>query len=198
MISPGWTLTRISLLTAAWLLAATPAVAAPGPGIGNVDCTDAERFKPLAFLENTQGGPTGANVVIMTGGYLMLNYANDSGGPPGILTFFDVSNPRQPRAVRRIDSTDTRQFRESHSFPVALIGGKHYVAIQTIRGIQFWDVTDVETAAKVGNIDLPASTPATTRTWRGRRRGRAGTCSYPEGTSACSSSTPGIRRNPGW
>ena len=57
--------------------------------------------------------------------------------------------------MRRIDSADTRQFRESHSFPVAIIGGKHYVAIQTIRGIQFWDVTDVATAAKVGNIDLP-------------------------------------------
>jgi hypothetical protein len=155
VISPDKTRTHISLLTAACLLAATPALAAPGPGIGNIDCTEAERFKPLAFLENTQGGPTGANVVIMTGGYLMLNYANDSGGPPGILTFFDVSNPRQPRAVRRIDSADTRQFRESHSFPVAIIGGKHYVAIQTIRGIQFWDVTDAETAAKVGNIDLP-------------------------------------------
>ena len=91
----------------------------------------------------------------MTGGYLMLNYANDSGGPPGILTFFDVSNPRQPTIARRIDSTDTKQFRESHSFPVAIIGDKHYVAIQTIHGIQFWDVTDVATAAKVGNIDLP-------------------------------------------
>ncbi len=131
------------------------ALAAPGPGIGNIDCTDAERFKPLVFLENKQGGPTGANVVIMTGGYLMLNYANDSGGPPGILTFFDVSNPRQPTVARRIDSTDTRQFRESHSFPVAIIGDKHYVAIQTIHGIQFWDVTDVATASKVGNIDLP-------------------------------------------
>ena len=40
------------------------ALAAPGPGIGNIDCTDSERFKPLVFLENTQGGPTGANVVI--------------------------------------------------------------------------------------------------------------------------------------
>ena len=136
-------------------MSATPALAAPGPGIGNVDCTAAEQFKPLAFIENTQGGPAGSNVVIMTGGYLMLNFAYDSGGPPGILAFFDVSNPRQPRSVRRIDTADTRQFRESHSFPVALIGGKHYVAIQTIRGIQFWDVTDVETAAKVGNIDLP-------------------------------------------
>ena len=36
-----------------------------------------------------------------------------------------------------------------------MIGDKHYVAIQTIHGIQFWDVTDAATAAKVGNIDLP-------------------------------------------
>jgi hypothetical protein len=75
VISRDWTPTRISLLTAAWLLAATPALAAPGPGIGNIDCTEAERFKPLAFLDSTQGGPTASNVVIMTGGYLVLNFA---------------------------------------------------------------------------------------------------------------------------
>jgi len=147
--------TRALMLAAGWLGLSVPALAAPGPGLGNIDCTEAEKFKPLVFLENTQGGPTGTNVVIMTGGYLMLNYANDSGGPPGILTFFDVSNPRQPRSVRRIDNPDTRQFREAHSFPIAIIDGKHFVAIQTIRGIQFWDVTDVATAARIGSIDLP-------------------------------------------
>jgi MYXO-CTERM domain-containing protein len=161
-------------LAAAWLATTAPALAAPGPGLGNIDCTEAEKFKPLAFLENTQGGPTGSNVVIMTGGYLMLNYAVDSGGPPGILTFFDVSNPRQPRSVRRIDTADTRQFRESHSFPIAIIDGKHYVAIQTLRGIQFWDVTDAATAAKVGNIDLPGvnggdyENVSWQTTWQGR------------------------------
>ena len=169
------------------------ALAAAGPGIGNIDCTDSERFKPLVFLENTQGGPTGANVVIMTGGYLMLNFANDSGGPPGILTFYDVSNPRQPKTMRRIDSTDTKQFRESHSFPVAIIGDKHYVAIQTIHGIQFWDVTDVATAAKVGNIDLPNvnagdyENVAWQTSWQGRYLFVSG------GTWACPSSTRGTR-----
>src|SRR6185503_543713 len=33
------------------------------------DCTADELYRPR-FVENTQGGPTGSNVVIMTGGYM--------------------------------------------------------------------------------------------------------------------------------
>ena len=75
-------LSPLQALGGAQRAARLPALAAPGPGIGNVDCTEAEAFEPLSFLENKEGGPTGSNVVIMTGGYLKLDYANGSVGPP--------------------------------------------------------------------------------------------------------------------
>jgi hypothetical protein len=121
------------------------------------DCTADELYRPR-FVENTQGGPAGSNVVIMVGGYMMLIYAFDSGGPPGILTTYDVTDPRRPTQVARIDDAHTERFREAHSLPVALVSGTQYVAIQTIDGIQFWDVTDPLDAQYVSQIDLPGVT----------------------------------------
>jgi hypothetical protein len=40
--------TRTRALMLATALLAAPAAAAPGPGLGNIDCTEAEKFKLLA------------------------------------------------------------------------------------------------------------------------------------------------------
>src|SRR5690606_36725400 len=109
------------------------AAAEPGPGIGNIDCGDAEYFKPFAFIENGQG-PNGTNVAVMIRGYFMTIFAPDSGHPPGEIGLYDVSNPKSPMEVRHIENGDTNVFREAHSLPVALIDGKHYMALQTISG----------------------------------------------------------------
>lgn len=136
------------------LLVASPAAAAPGPGLGNLDCSDAEYFQPFAFIEN-DSGPMGTNVSVMIRGYFMTIFAPDSGHPPGEIGIYDVSNPKQPVEVNHIEGGDTDVFREAHSLPVALIDGKYYIAIQTISGVQIWDFTDPLTAERVGNIDLP-------------------------------------------
>ncbi len=134
--------------------APTIAAAAAGPGIGNLDCGQNDHFKPIAFVENSSG-PNGTNVSLMIRGYFMTIFAPDSGASPGEIGIYDVSNPRAPVEVKHIESSDTNVFREAHSLPVAFIDGKQYVAIQTIKGIQFWDFTDPLTAKKIGNIELP-------------------------------------------
>lgn len=143
-------------LTALAVMSLLPRVveAAPGPGLGNLDCGDAEYMKPLSFIENAQG-PNGTNVAIMIRGYFLTIFAPDSGAPPGEIGIYDVSNPKTPKEVRHIENGDTTSFREAHSLPWALIGGKQYVAIQTIRGMQIWDFTDPPAAVRVGRIDLP-------------------------------------------
>lgn len=130
------------------------ALAAPGPGIGNLDCGDAEYFEPFSFIENRQG-PNGTNVALMIRGYFMTIFAPDSGRPPGEIGIYDVSDPKAPVEVRHIENADTNLFREAHSLPVALMGDKQYVAVQTISGIQIWDFTDPLAAARIGSIDLP-------------------------------------------
>lgn len=125
-----------------------------GPGLGNLDCGDAEYFKPFAFVENATG-PKGTNVSVMIRGYFMTIFAPDSGRPPGEMGIYDVSNPKTPRLVKHMRGGDLDAFREAHSLPIAIIGDKQYIAIQTIRGIQFWDFTDPADPRRVGNIDLP-------------------------------------------
>lgn len=130
------------------------ASAQTGPGLGNLDCGEAEYFEPFAFMENGEG-PKGANVAVMVRGYFMVIFAPDSGHPPGEIAIYDVSDPRNPDEVHHIEGGDTNIIRESHSLPVALIDDKQYIAIQTTEGMQFWDFTDPLTAHRVGSIDLP-------------------------------------------
>ncbi len=132
----------------------TTAHAAPGPGLGNIDCGDAEYFKPFTFLENPTG-PKGTNVSVMIRGYFMTIFAPDSGHPPGEMGIYDVSNPKAPMEVRHIEGGDANSFREAHSLPVALIDGKQYIAIQTIQGLQFWDFTDPVAPTRVSSLSLP-------------------------------------------
>lgn len=146
------TATTIALATA--FGSARVAAAAPGPGIGNLDCGQAEYYEPFAFFENSSG-PNGTNVALMIRGYFLTLYAPDSGKPPGEIGIYDVSNPKAPNEVRHIENSDTNQFREAHSLPVGLINGKQYIAFQTIKGIQFWDFTDPLDAKRIGSIDLP-------------------------------------------
>jgi hypothetical protein len=150
---------RLTFSLAALTLAlAAPATAAPGPGLGNVDCGDAEYFKPFRFIENASG-PKGSNVAVMIRGYFMIIFTPDSGAPPGEMAVYDLSDPKNPQEVKHIEGTsDTNSFREAHSLPVAIIDGKQYIAIQTIQGIQFWDFTDPPNPTRVGAISLPGVT----------------------------------------
>jgi hypothetical protein len=124
-------------------------------------------------VENGQG-PKGTNVSVMIRGYFMTIFAPDSGAPPGEIGIYDVSNPKAPNEVRHIENTNTNVFREAHSLPVALIGDKQYIAIQTTAGIQFWDFTDPLEATRIGHIDLPGVTGgdyenvAWQTSWQGR------------------------------
>jgi len=158
-----------------WAVLTAPhsANAQVGPGLGNLDCGDAEYFKPFAFIENN-GDPNGTNVALIIRGYFMTIYAPDSGHPPGEIGLYDVSDPKAPMEVRHFENGDTNQFREAHSLPLGLIDGKQYLAIQTISGIQFWDFTDPVNAERIGNIDLPGvaggdyENVAWQATWQGR------------------------------
>lgn len=131
------------------------ALAQVGPGLGNLDCGDAEYFKPFSFIEN-DSGPKGTNVSIIIRGYFMTIFTPDSGAAPGEIAVYDLSNPKAPNRVKLIENTpETNIIREAHSLPVAIIDGKYYVAIQSTKGIQFWDFTDPPNAKRIGNIDLP-------------------------------------------
>jgi len=130
-----------------------------GPGIGNIDCGDAEYFEPFAFIDHQNGSdPHGQNVTVMIRGYFLTVYAPDSGLPPGRIGVYDVSDPRNPTLAKYYSGADTNNFREQHSLPIGLIDGKQYIPMQTREGIQFWDYTDPLDAYVAGRIKLPGVT----------------------------------------
>lgn len=135
---------------------------AAGPGFGNLSYTDGELFKHISLFDNSNGTPTdspskayGHNVALYLDGYLVFTFAPDSGNPTGGWLAYDVSNPRQPKLALVHRGQDTAQLREPHSLPLALIGDKTYVGVQTSVGIQIWDMTDVMSPTIAGRLSLP-------------------------------------------
>ena len=136
-----------------------------GPGLGNVSFNRSELYKPLYWVSRDSGDlpanhrnrkNMGTNLGIMVNGYFMTVFAPDSGKGPGGFLLFDVSDPRNIRKVKRIYNQDnyygnggnhrrpTGDIREAHSFGVANIDGRIYVAVATGRGVEFWDFTDFD------------------------------------------------------
>lgn len=154
-----------------------------GPGLGNLTYTSAELFKPVSMITSlahpldpahssayeardvpaTYPGRKdyGMNAGIMVNGYFLTSFAPDSGLGPGGFLLYDISNPRQIQLVKKIYEPDdatggrTKEFRETHSFGTAKIGGKTYVVLPSINGVEFWDFTDVNDIKQVKKLALP-------------------------------------------
>ncbi|CCN73079.1 NPCBM/NEW2 domain-containing protein [Vibrio nigripulchritudo] len=139
------------------------ALAAQGPGLGNVQFSSGEVFTQVStpsvddttnILPPDYPGRKhfGVNVMTMLNGYMVGIFAPDSGQAPGGWIALDVSNPRSISLVKQIyepdtsnanrtgDGLRTRDFREPHSFGLS---ENHLIAIQTGRGIEIWDWSNV-------------------------------------------------------
>lgn len=155
--------------------AVAPAAAEPlrGPGLGNLAYTEAELFQPISLIKNeTAPGrgdgdlpfryplrkEYGSNVGLMVNGYFVLMFAPDSGQSTGGFLVYDLSNPRQPRLVKKIyePTGRTAEFREPHAIGQATIAGRQVLVVPSTRGIEFWDFTDVNDIRQVGKLALPA------------------------------------------
>lgn len=143
-----------------------PLLPTGGPGLGNLSYSQSELFTAVSLIRrNDQGVPPtypgrkdfGINVGIMLNGYLLTVFAPDSGDGPGGFLLYDVSNPRAIKLVKRIYEPEgrTSEFREAHSIGTAIIGGKTYAAIQSTKGVEFWDFTDVNDIKQVKKVRLP-------------------------------------------
>lgn len=148
-----------------------------GPGLGNLSYTDAELFSEISVIDwntstYTNGipqkqytiegktspqKPYGTNVGIMLNGYFLTMFAPDSGQATGGFLLYDVSDPRNIKLVKTIyePKTRTAEFREPHAFGVSKINGKDYVAVPSIKGVEFWDFTDINDIKQVKKLELP-------------------------------------------
>ncbi len=146
---------RLGLLLAGLcgLLAAGPAAAQTGPGLGNLRYDASELMQPLSFIES----PRGHGNVAMVRGWLMVIYSSDGGGNEtnGGIELWDVSNPRQPQRVLQRDDAETHELREAHGFSLARYDDALLLATQGVTGVQIWDVSDPMALRLRAYLDLP-------------------------------------------
>ncbi|WP_343715096.1 Ig-like domain-containing protein [Inquilinus sp.] len=167
----------ISLSLATGHPAAAQTLPLHGPGLGNLTYTDAELFREISTIDWNNGTyqngipvvqytipgntspqkPYGTNVGVMHNGYFVTLFAPDSGEATGGFLIYDVSNPRDIKLVKTIYEPDgrTKEFREPHAFGQATIGGKDYIALPSIYGVEFWDFTDINDIKQVKKLVLP-------------------------------------------
>ncbi|MGJ7614340.1 MULTISPECIES: RICIN domain-containing protein [unclassified Variovorax] len=176
-------MTTLNTMAAALAQAVADPLPLQGPGLGNLTYTSGELFKPVSMItspahpldpahsaayESREVPATypgrkdyGMNAGIMINGYFLTSFAPDSGLGPGGFLLYDVSNPRQIQLVKKIYEPDdatggrTKEFRETHSFGTAKIGGKTYVVLPSINGVEFWDFTDINDIKQVKKLALP-------------------------------------------
>lgn len=165
---PGYMTSRPALLAFLLALGCTPedgsepfafpdATDAPelrGPGGPSTTFTEAELFTPCAYLN---GGPEDYdhhNLVLPYRGHLVMPWAPE--WSDGGLSLFEFDDPCNP--VKRSDSFDT-DMRESHAVGFAHVRSGPYAgdwaAVNHMRGIQIWDISDVEEPKVAGFLELP-------------------------------------------
>lgn len=124
--------------------------------IGNLSYQQSEVGVPLASFNETTftGPPGGSNTVLMLRDYMIVMGSHDSGVKDGPLHVFDVSNPREPKLLKRFSSAETGDLRELHAMPVAMLDGKDFLVFPSIKGVTFFDFTDPLNPAAVGSLAL--------------------------------------------
>ena len=141
-----------------------PRASAEGPGFGNLIYSEQELFAPIARVDtssgvpaNAYGKPFGLNVGVMHNGYFATLFAPDSGDGPGGLLFYDISDPRRLRLVNRVYEPEGRtgELREAHAIGASNSYPGSYVVLQSGKGIEFWDWTDVARPVQLSRMRLP-------------------------------------------
>lgn len=124
--------------------------------LGNLSYEQSEVGVPLAsFSEETfTGPPGGSNTVLMLREHMIVMGSHDSGVKDGPLHVFDVSDPRQPKLLKRISNADTANLRELHAMPVALLDGRDILVFPSITGLTFFDFTDPLNPQAIGTLAL--------------------------------------------
>jgi YVTN family beta-propeller protein len=141
----------------------TVVLSADGPGLTKNSYQSNELYKALSVINAPTG--YGHGRAAMINGYFFVPFFLDK-APGGGFDFYDVSNPRLPKLVKRHFVLDpnapnpTWGFREPHAFghSSSYGGGRDIMVFQGTDGIEFWDFTDVTNPILISHMKLPGIT----------------------------------------
>lgn len=123
---------------------------ARGPGGPAVTFTDAQLLAQCGTM-----GPFGAtdelhhNTGFFLDGYLVRPWAHEHGA--GGIAVLEMDDPCNPELVANVLDA---QIRETHATGYSTMNGR-WIAVASLRGIQFWDVTDILAPRMVTDFVLP-------------------------------------------
>lgn len=131
---------------------------ARGPGGPAVTFTEAQLLTVCGHMDF---GPTDErhhNTGFFLDGYLVRAWAHEHGG--GGIAVVDLSDPCSPSVVANVLDT---QIRETHATGYAAMRGAdgmehRYIAVASLTGIQFWEVTDILAPVRLTDFTLPGVT----------------------------------------
>ena len=128
-----------------------------GPGAPAINFTEAELYQNCAFIT---GGVTDTedhhNLVVMYDGLMLMPWAPEWGLEGG-LSFFDISEPCEPKLF---SEGLTEVMRETHSIGFSHIDGAWAVTNHIdwpafSGGIMFWDISDITAPKVVSTLLMP-------------------------------------------
>jgi len=124
-----------------------------GPGGPAVDFESPELWENCATLPGGEEDVEHHNMVVPYRGHLVMPWAPEWG--QGGLSFFDMSDPCDPI---KVGEGFHERMRETHSMGfVHLSDGEHagdYVAVNGMRGIQIWDITDETSPEMISYLEM--------------------------------------------
>lgn len=162
---------RLSKFLSWWLFVTFPLIAgaAPiqGPGLPNLTYQQSELFTSLSKIVTTPIGTNiGNNTASMMNGYLMMTNTFNGGHHTGGLSFWDISDPRNPVQAVEYDGGVFETIGESHWYSWIHINGKDLVALPGNGELPIYDVTDVNNVTQLSAVPTGTITGYFNNLWQ--------------------------------
>lgn len=136
------------------LLIPAPLAAKEGPGIPPLHFGKEELFKVIGKMDKSTGTRSGHSLLTMHRGYLFMIESRDGGGGDGSFSWWDISNPRQPKLHYKHYTEQTKRLRESHTYGHVHINGNDLGVFMTRKGLQIWNLNEIKKPVLVSEINL--------------------------------------------
>ena len=137
------------------VLSLCPILAAgDGPGIPKLTFKKEQLFKVLGKMDKSTGTRSGHSLLTMHRGYVFMIESRDGGGGDGSFSWWDISDPSQPKLHYKHYTEDTKRLRESHTYGHVNIDGNDLGVFMTMKGLQIWNLNEITKPVLVGEINL--------------------------------------------
>ena len=137
------------------VLSLCPVLAAgDGPGIPKITFKKEQLFKVLGQMDKSTGTRSGHSLLTMHRGYVFMIESQDGGRGDGSFSWWDISDPTQPKLHYKHYTENTKRLRESHTYGYVNIDGNDIGVFMTMKGLQIWNLNEIKKPVLVGELNL--------------------------------------------